>query len=440
MRSAFRFMVFMAGILGLSACDTFLGEEEAPPLPGKRISILVNEQTLEPDPATKGQKIVLPQPTLNPNWPQAGGYPNHAMHHIKIPGKIREAWSVDIGAGSDDEERLIAQPIVAGGRVYTMDADSEISAFDAKTGDDIWTTEITPDDEDDGHVGGGLAFERGKLFVTTGFAEVISLEAKTGEVLWRRKFESAFRTAPTVRGNRVFALTLGNKLFALNASNGETLWSHSGIEELTSFLGGASPAVDSGVVIAPYSSGELVALKVENGQVLWSDSLTGNRRSRSTTTLPSIRGRPIIDRGVVIAISNSGQIAAINLRTGRRIWDRSIGGIESPWVAGEFIFFLTNDSELVAMARRTGRIHWVKALPQWEDLEDKTGRIIWTGPILTSDRLIVTGSSGEALSISPYTGTTLGKVEMPDGVTIGPIAASNTVYFLSDDAYLVAYR
>tara|TARA_Y100000589_G_scaffold328424_2_gene372509 strand:+ start:82 stop:510 length:429 start_codon:yes stop_codon:yes gene_type:complete len=142
----------------------------------------------------------------------------------------------------------------------------------------------------------------------------------------------------------------------------------------------------------------------------------------------------------VIAISNSGQIAAVNLRTGRRIWDRAIGGIESPWVAGDFIFFLTNASELVAMARRTGRIHWVKPLPQWEDPEDKTGRITWTGPVLTSDRLIVAGSSGEALSISPYTGTILGKVEMPDGVTIGPVAAGDTLYFLSNDADLVAYR
>ena len=440
MRPAILFPIFMAGMLPLSGCETFLGVEEAPPLPGKRISILVNEQTLKPDSTSAVEKIILPTPTPNPNWPQAGGYPNHAMHHIKIPGEIREAWSVNIGAGSDDEERLIAQPVVAGGRVYTMDAESEISAFDAKTGDDIWTTEITPDDEADGHVGGGLAYEGGKLFVTTGFAEVISLDANTGKVLWRRNLGAAFRTAPTVRGNRVFALTLSNKLFALSGSSGETLWSHSGIEEMTSFLGGASPAVESGVVIAPFSSGELVALKVENGQVLWSDSLSGNRRSISTTTLPSIRGRPVIDRGVVIAISNSGQIAAVNLRTGRRIWDRAIGGIESPWVAGDFIFFLTNDSELVAMARRTGRIHWVKPLPQWEDPEDKTGRITWTGPVLTSDRLIVAGSSGEALSISPYTGTILGKVEMPDGVTIGPVAAGDTLYFLSNDADLVAYR
>ena len=65
---------------------------------------------------------------------------------------------------------------------------------------------------------------------------------------------------------------------------------------------------------------------------------------------------------------------------------------------------------------------------------------MWTGPVLVSDRLIVAGSSGEALSISPYNRQILGKVELPDGVTICPIVAKNTIYFLSDDADLVAYR
>jgi outer membrane protein assembly factor BamB len=289
-------------------------------------------------------------------------------------------------------------------------------------------------------VSGGLAVENDKLFVTTGFAEVIALNIEDGKILWRRNIGTPMRAPPAVRGNRVFAVTLTNKLFALNGSTGKTLWNHAGIEEGTNFLGGAAPAVDGGVVVVPYSSGEVAALKVENGQELWNDSLAVARRPNSTTLLSSIRGRPVIDRGIVTVISNSNLITAINLRTGRRIWDRAIGGIESPWVAGEFIFVLTNNSEMVALGRRTGRIHWVTPLPQWEDPKDKEGRIIWTGPILISDRLIVAGSNGEAMSVSPYTGKVLGKVEMPDGVTISPIVANGTVFFLSDDADLVAYR
>ena len=440
MSSVIRPLFIVIVISSLWGCDTFLGAVEPPPLPGKRIPILVHDKMLEPDSLTNGKQIVLPAPTSNYSWPQAGGYSNHAMHHIKVKRNITEAWSVNIGSGTDNTEWLIAQPILADGHIYVMDAESEVAAIKASSGKELWRVELTPDDEDDAHIGGGLAYEAGKIYITTGFAELICLDAKTGKVVWRRKFEAPFRTAPTVRSNRVYAVTLTNKLFAIQGTSGLTLWTHSGMEEPTKLLGGASPAVDSGVIVVTYSSGEVFALKVENGKELWTDSLAGGQKTNSATTLATIRGRPIIDRGLVIVISNSGQLAAINLRTGRRIWDRNIGGIESPWVAGDFIFLLTNNSELIALSRREGKIHWVNPLSKWKDLEDRTDRIMWTGPVLVSDRLIVAGSSGEALSISPYNGQTLGKVELPDGVTIGPIVVQDTIYFLSDNADLVAYR
>ena len=56
-----KFVIFLMGIVALTGCDKFLGVDEAPPLPGKRLSILVYEQTLEPDPVTADQKILLPE-------------------------------------------------------------------------------------------------------------------------------------------------------------------------------------------------------------------------------------------------------------------------------------------------------------------------------------------------------------------------------------------
>jgi outer membrane protein assembly factor BamB len=433
-------LIQATAVLALTGCDSFLGSNEAKPLPGKRISILSQQRSIEPDTSALGHKIVLPAPSPNQDWPQAGGYANHAMHHMRIGKALQESWSIDIGRGTNDEERLMAQPIVAENRLFTMDAETIVSAYNFKNGEEIWSSEITPKDEDDYHINGGLAYENGKIFATTGFGQVVALEARTGKVLWRRSVGAPLRTAPTARGNRVFAITVTNKLYALHGQTGAALWTHSGIEEATNLLGGGSPAVDSGVVVAPYSSGELVALKVENGQELWADSLAGGRQAHGSSTLSTIRGRPIIDRGIVFAISNSGQFAAINLRTGRRIWERGVGGIESPWIAGDYLFVLSNNTDLLALGRLNGRIYWVTALPEWEDPEDHQGKITWTGPILASDRLIVAGSNGEAVSLSPYSGKILGKVEMPDGVTISPIVAQDSLLFLSDDAELVAYR
>ncbi|MEE2746485.1 MAG: PQQ-binding-like beta-propeller repeat protein [Pseudomonadota bacterium] len=424
----------------LVGCDNYFGKKEKPPLPGERISILIHQQFLQPDLNITNKEILLPRPTPNDEWPQAGGYPNHAMHHIQINSDINEIWSANIGSGTDDDNWLISQPILAGGMLFTMDSDSEISAFDADNGKRIWKTNVAPKYEEESHIGGGLAYAAGKLYITTGFSQVISIDAQTGKVLWQKALEAPFRIAPTVHAGRLYVITIANKLYALNSSTGETIWTHSGIEESTNFLGGANPAVDSGVVVAAFSSGEVAALKVENGMELWRDSLAARGEPTSASSIGTIRGRPIIDRGIVFVVSNNDQLVAINLRTGRRIWDRNIGSIETPWVAGNFVFVLSNSSELVALSRQTGKIYWVTPLWKWKNIREKSGLIGWTGPVLASDRLIVANTLGEVLSVSPYSGQVLGQINLSDGVSISPIVARGTIYFLSEDAELIAYR
>jgi len=439
-------LLLLTPLLLTASCGYFTGpggifsDKEPPPLPGERISILLHQRTLVPDPKLASAEILLPPPTPNPEWPQPGGYPNHAMHHIQVNEVLQKAWDSSAGKGANKEDRLIGSPIVAGGSVFVMDAETQVTAFDAASGKRLWRSELTPEDEEDGHISGGLAYDEGRVFAATGFAQMIAMDAKTGAVIWRKRISGPMRSAPTVRGGRLFVITIDNKLVAMNAANGNVLWTHSGITEAANVLGGGSPAVDSGVVVAPYSSGELVALKVETGRVLWSDSLSTARRTDQISTLAHIRGRPVIDRGRVIAMSNAGVMVAIDLRSGRRIWDKEIGGLENPWVAGNYIFALTNESEIVALSRNDGAIHWVRPLPRFENEEKRKDPVIWTGPVLASDRLLVAGSHGEIWAVSPYTGDILGFVELSGGISVPPVIAGGSVYFLSDAADLVAYR
>lgn len=425
--------------LGLGACSSWMGEAEDPPLPGKRISVLSREKTLEPE--IKGaSEILLPPPEANEDWPQAGGYANHAMHHMEVGDGLQRAWTTGVGSGSSKRAKLLAQPVVAEGRVFTLDADTEVRAVDVKTGRTVWDRDITPEDEDDTFSGGGLAYEDGMLFASTGFAQVVALDAATGKVVWRQSLSGPMRGAPTVRAGRVFVITVDNQTHALAAEDGAVLWSHQGIAETASLLGGTSPAVDGDVLVVPYSSGELFALRVDNGAVLWQDALATVRRTEGVATLTDIRGRPIIDRGRVYAIGHADLLVAIDLRTGRRLWEREIGGIQSPWVAGDYLFLVTNNNEAVALDARTGRVQWVTQLQMWEDEEDREGRLLWAGPVLASDRLILASSDGQLVSLSPYTGQLLGRIEAPDGVSIAPAVAGGTIFFLTDDADLVAYR
>jgi outer membrane protein assembly factor BamB len=132
-------------------------------------------------------------------------------------------------------------------------------------------------------------------------------------------------------------------------------------------------------------------------------------------------------------------MAAISLSTGDRVWSRDIGGIQTPWVAGDYVYVVTTDQRLLCLTRKEGRVRWVHQLQRWTD-EDKSNFVVWSGPVLVSDRLVLVSSAGFAVSISPYTGQVLSRMEIPGQAYIAPVVANDTLYLWTNDAQLVAYR
>jgi outer membrane protein assembly factor BamB len=192
--------------------------------------------------------------------------------------------------------------------------------------------------------------------------------------------------------------------------------------------------------VAPFTSGELVGLRLDNGRPVWNESLVGQRGElRAFGNLADIRGRPVIDRGLVLAMGSGGMLTAVDLRSGQRQWERNIGGNQTPWVAGRFVFVVTGSADVVALERATGKVKWVTPLTQYED-EKKRRPILWAGPVLASDRLLVAGSTGDLLALSPYTGEILGKMELRSPVRLGPVVAERTIYVLTDTGRLIALR
>lgn len=432
----FALCVFAAGCSTVE--DWFEEDEEL--LPGERVSILSLDRGLEADPEIADLRVTLPPAQANAEWPTAGGTNAHSMGHVALGSGLQRAWVADVGEESDDEGKILSQPVIANGRVYTMDSRALVTAFDASSGQPVWRNDLVPEDEEDGYFGGGIAVADGKVFVTTGFAKVFALDVNGGGVLWEGQVPAPMRAAPTVADGRVYAVSLDNAVYAFNAEDGAELWQHVGFQELAGLVGAASPAVSGSTVVAPYSSGEIFALLAENGRELWSDNLATRDRTDQASDLADIRAMPVIDGDRVFAISHSGRMAAVDLRRGLRAWDIKLGGKEMPWVAGDFIYTVTKDAQLVALTRNQGRIRWVHNLERWEDPEDREDPITWVGPILAGDRLIVASSTGVALSLSPYDGEPMGSTQLPGPVSVPPAVANGVLYFVTDGGELVALR
>ena len=173
----------LASMLTVSACETldqFITPGTKVDIRGERISVLPKAAQVEADAKLAGQPVVLPKPSINADWPQPGGYADNAMHHLSASGKLDEQWNSGIGSGSSSSTRLTASPVVADGKIFVLDSEVQVSAYNSKTGERIWEINLTPKDEDSEEgFGGGVAYDGGRLFVSTGFGFVSALDAKT---------------------------------------------------------------------------------------------------------------------------------------------------------------------------------------------------------------------------------------------------------------------
>ena len=426
--------------LAATGCETvkdIFVDPPKPPIPGTRIDVLPPTRGVAVD-NPRGVKVRLPQPTPRADWPQPGGSPSHEVGHAQVADQLQEAWTANVGRSAGYRRKIPAPPVVLEGRALTMDPDGLVRAFDMQTGNRIWEFDTTPEDDDNTNVGGGVSAAPGLVYAATGRAELIALEAATGKQVWRVAMPQPARAAPTVADGRLFVPLLGNSIVAFDAKTGSRIWSYQGTASVTGMLGLPAPAYADGLLVAGLGSGELVALRAATGAVVWLDNLgTAHGGDRD---LSAVLGLPVIQDGRVYAASLGGLMVAIDLRSGRRLWERDITSGNTPCVAGGFIFVLTTDAQVVALDRIDGSIIWLTQLEKWGNKEKQRDPIFWSGPLLAGDRLVVVSGLGTAQAISPYTGEILGEQKLSGPAAVPPVVASGTLLVITDDAKLQALR
>jgi outer membrane protein assembly factor BamB len=429
-------------ILALSGCGVF-GGKGGPKTPsvGNRIPILSRiDSGANVDTAISAVAVILPPEETNTDWPQAGGTANKSYGHLALAQSPRKVWDVAI-TGSSNKRRLAAAPVIGGGKLFAMDTDGTLTTFDAGSGSRRWQRRFTlPNEGTNSLFGGGASFDNGNLFVTTGLGEVAALDAATGNEIWRVKPAGPLRGSPTIAFGAVYVMTQDNQIHALNVEDGKPLWNESGSSGQTGVFGVAAAAAGQGTVIAGYSTGELVAYRYENGRTLWSDALARTSIATAVGVLTDVDADPIIDNGRVYALGQGGRMAAYELVSGQRIWELNLAGISTPAVAGDWIFTLTDDNRLLAIARTSGKVRWMTQLPRYKNEKKKKNPIFWTGPVLAGGRLWIANSEGMLSSAGVMDGEVTPFTKLGSAVTLAPVVANGTLYVLDDSGKITAFR
>ncbi len=376
------------------------------------------------------------------DWTHVGGNAAHLAPDAAYSGALTRVWAANVGRGDSRRNRIGADPVIAGGRVFTLDANAVLTAT-GSNGATLWRTDLTPAADKSGDASGeGLAAGEGLVFAATGFGDLVALDPSTGAVRWRQRFDTPVAGSPAVAGGRVFVVTRDGAAWAVGAKDGKIAWQIPGTNPRAGVVGGSAPAVSGDKVVFPYGTGALVAADVAEGTEVWAGSAAGLRLGRAYAFVNDLTGEPVIAGNTLYVGSAAGRVVAIDMETGSTLWSADDGAGNAVVLAGGSLFFVNDEDQLMRIDAGTGEEIWRTDMPYFtKDKDKKRNRIyVHYGPVLAGGRIITASSDGQLRAFDPASGKLVGSAEIPGGAAAAPAVAGGTLYVLSRNGQLIAFR
>ncbi|WP_171207195.1 MULTISPECIES: PQQ-like beta-propeller repeat protein [unclassified Ruegeria] len=420
----------------LSAC-----EEPEIILPGPREDIrpVIDNETIA---ISGASPISLPAQTSNASWAQSPGTQAFRTTHAALSSAPQRIWSASIGKGDSRKERITADPVVAGGLIYTLDSGATVSAVNAQ-GQVAWQTGLIPASEKEGDAtGGGMAYANGVLYVSSGFGRLTAIDAQSGAIRWQKRLNATGSGAPLVSDGLLYVVAGDETAWVVDTKDGRIAWQIQGTPSVGNVLGAPAPVLASDLAVFAFGSGDIAAAFRRGGIRRWNASVAGGRRGRAAALIVDVTGGPMVVGNTVYIGNHSGRTVALDGATGERNWTALEGAVDTVWPAGNSIFLISDRSQLVRLDAADGSIVWAQDLPGF--IKDKPGRrgpiVAHYGPILAGGRIVIASNDGFLRFFNPVDGALVHQVEVPGGATTAPVVAGQTLYVVSTKGDLHAFR
>ena len=398
----------------------------------------------------------LPKPFENSYWLRNNYVP---AENLKLNSKVLKDFSeYDVGSEPKQGMFITSAPVVADGVIYTIAGKGEVQARSFSDPDRILWQRIVEKEylsenrehgfyrnmtnlfyDSDSFLGGNIAYSLGKLFVSTKRGNVFALNAKTGETEWVKKLGVPARSTPNAQDGVVIVSTINNKTYAYDALSGKTLWHHEGLGEKSKIFATPTPVIKNGVAYIPYSSGEMYALELKTGIEKWSTITTPQKVALLNPSLNDISHDPILHRGNIIIVTSDGRMILIDKESGDKIWELEGHAIDStPWAISDFIFAKNKFGKLIAVAFKTGKVAWKENLDDPETIDEEN--LIFTSPIVAGNKIFIADNESGLRAYSTRNGKLEKMYIAPEDVYIKPVVVKGKVLLISNEAELAVYN
>ena len=339
--------------------------------------------------------------------------------------KIKKRWSTRIGMGLEANFIGIS-PAVTERYVYAGDSRGRLVALDRETGDSIWKVK-TGD-----AVSSGIDAAYGMLLYGTRNGEIVARNVTDGAELWRSKVSSEVLAVPKMNADTVLVQTIDGHLYGLARETGERLWVYGTNVPVLTLRGTSSPVIYHQLALAGFSNGKLVAINMADGIPVWEKQVAVPAGRSELERIVDLDGGFWIEGSIVYAATYQGKIAAIDIPTGRLIWQRDISS-HAGVVEAKGKLYVPDSSGLVwAFDSDNGSEIWRQGGLEARKL---------SAPAILDDFVLIGDYKGYLHWLSRKDGSFAGRVRIDEeGIRVKPIVKGDMVYVQGNSGALLALQ
>jgi len=343
---------------------------------------------------------------------------------IETTVDVRKLWSAKLGKDSEFL-RVALRPSGDVDRVFAASRDGNVSAFKPESGKQIWRTEL------DVELSAGPGYGQNLVAVASADGDLIVLDAATGAERWRTSIGGESLAQPLIKNDLVVVLTIDNRLQAVSAFDGTKRWEMQQSVPILTMRGSSTPVVVGTSVIAGFDNGRLVAVNLSSGDVAWDAMLSPPTGRSDLERLSDVDGSLAVVGQDVYASGYQGQLAAIASESGQILWAREVSSFEGVSADWSNVYSVSEDGEIVAIARRTGTESW---------RQNSLLRREPTLPVAFHTTVATGDFEGYVHFFSNVDGTPVARVKVGgQAITSDPVVIANRLYIQSDSGSLTAF-
>jgi len=337
---------------------------------------------------------------------------------------VRKLWSVSVGNGQGGGLYRL-QPVLDGDTIYVAAANGEVQAVSSETGRTKWKQKLGLE------LSGGVGHYEDSLFLGGADGEVLRLSTDTGELLWQGSVSGEVLAAPQGDGDVVIVQSYDGRLHGLEFATGEQRWRYDSNVPVLTIRGTSTPILRDGVAYAGFASGRVFAFDADNGATLWEARIAIPQGRSEIERIVDVDGAMALAGTELYVASYQGRISALDIRTGRRIWQRNVSSFYGVSQGFGNVYVAEESGTITAYLRNGQGVRWEQPVLAWRGL---------SRPIPISSYLAVQDFEGYLHILSQVDGEFLAR-ERPskEGARADMLAAGTVLYVYTNGGKLIAY-